>query len=167
MSKKKLAEAQIVRAKRWLKEFDGIEPRTNDLEEEIGSAAARAWSIHQMTTLNPDQRLAMRFVLFEQRREILGGDETLQSAVRDYLHAMENIVLSETIRERKIKEAVADSWRVQNADEYLKIASQVIARGLKGSDAKAEYDNECKRRGLAVHSDTQRRHYLRKARKFE
>lgn len=167
MSKKKLAEAQIVQAELWLKAFDGIEARTNDLEEAIGREAARVWSIAQMTTLNLDQRLAMRWVLFEQRREILGSEETLISAIRDYLHSMENIVLSEKIRERKIKEAVADSWRVQNADGYLKIASQVIARGLKGSDAKAEYDNECKRRGLAVHSDTQRRHYLKKARKFE
>lgn len=167
MSKKKLAEAQIVQAELWLKDFEGIEAKTNDLEEAIGREPARVWSIAQMTTLNLDQRLAMRWVLFEQRREILGSEETLISAIRDYLHSMENIVLSEKIRERKIKEAVADSWRVQNADGYLKIASQVIARGLKGSDAKAEYDNECKRRGLAVHSDTQRRHYLRKARKFE
>lgn len=167
MSKKKLAEAQLVEAERLLKDFEGIEAKTNDLEEEIGKMQARFWSIAQINTLNLDQLRAVRWALFQQRREILGDGETLKSTLRDFIHIMKNIALREKIRERKIKEAVADSWRVQNADGYLKIASQVIARGLKGSDAKAEYDNECKRRGLAVHSDTQRRHYLRKARKFE
>lgn len=167
MSKKKLAEAQLVEAERLLKDFEGIAATTNELEEEIGREQAQVWAIAQLNALNESQLLAVRWCLFDQRRELVSDGVALKSALKGLKHQMEELVRYETKRHSSIRDAISDSDRVQNADEYLKIASQVIARGLKGSDAKAEYDNECKRRGLAVHSDTQRRHYLRKARKFE
>jgi hypothetical protein len=167
MPKKELAEANAVDAERLLKLFEETEAEANELEDRIGREQAQVWAIAQLKALNESQLLAVRWCLFDQRRELVSDGVALKSALQGLKHQMEELVRYETKRHSSIRDAISDSDRVQDADRYFKIARQVIALGLKGSDAKAEYDNECKRRGLAVHSDTQRRHYLRKARRFE
>jgi hypothetical protein len=154
-------------AQQLLEEFEKIGSRSNELEDMFGKEQAYIWSWAQLTTLSASQLRAVRWCLFDQRRALLGDPGDFKRILEDYKNVTGKALSLEIKRRSSIKDAVADSDRVQNATRYLEVAREVLALGVTGSQAKAMFDNECHHEGLSVLSDTQRRHYFRTARRVD
>lgn len=161
MAKQEQLDAAAAEARLLELLLKAADEQFNELEDLIGKEQAQIYARAQVSTLTDSQARAVQWVLFDQRRELLGALEigqALQSLKRQFEQAADR----ENLRVKNIKESIPESERVKNAREYQKVAERVLQQRLISGEKK-RFDEICFSRNLPILKDSQRRHYFRLA----
>ncbi len=164
--------AKIDQTKALLREADklqsmlaALERSENRLEQELGREQARAWAIAQLSTLNESQIIAVRWALFDQRRELIGDVDAPDAALKELAIAFGGRIENETARLSKSQKERAKT-QTERTDRYRQIARTIVAKGYDRFSSVRDFHRGCDNHpDLERLSDEQARKYIREARK--